>query len=246
MADINLEKASGKNKSSDTGSSSSSDNSDTGYDYSQNDHVWMNDAESDELYSEASHENTKGTGWSNGIGSGDELKATDYDNGFVHIKDKNGNDLGWIERDKLNKWNDTASYDTGGRTPDDLPDEGAGIIVHKKEKILNEQETEDWSNAIKTINNLDEAFSYIKNSGGLITQLASSYANPNNFTPFALGTDLNGLTNGITNNTTDNSISQPISMDVKIINEKGAEPYTDQKLFKAMDRWQREQSRRFR
>lgn len=89
---------------------------------------------------------------------------------------------------------------------------------------------------------------YIMNSGALISQLSSQQANPSSYSyPSLVGTNLNGIANNVTNNSnTNSSTSQLITMPVTIVNEKGSEAFTEQKLYKAMDKWQKDQGRRFK
>ena len=130
-----------------------------------------------------------------------------------------------------------ASYDTGGRTPSNISSSGATAILHANEKILN----------VKDTNMLDEIAEYVKSSGVIVSQLSNQYGNLGNYTMPSLGTNLNDLTNGVTNNNSNiNTNNSPISMPVTIINEKGSEQFTEQKLFKSMNKWQREQGRTYR
>lgn len=162
--------------------------------------------------------------------SGKNLKTVGYDNGYFKVADDNGNIVGWATRD------DIARFADGGRTGD-LGSDGKFVIADSNEMIANANDTKKF----------DEMYNYIKNSGGLISQLSSQYGNLGNYTMPSLGTDLNSLTNGVTNNnSTNNTNNSPISMSVSIINEKGSETFTEQKLFKAMNKWQREQGRTFR
>jgi hypothetical protein len=78
-------------------------------------------------------------------------------------------------------------------------------------------------------------YNYIKNSGGLLSQLSSQYSDFNGYTIPTIGTDLNSITSGVTNNnSTDNSNYAPVNMNVNIVNQKGAEAITEQKLEKMM------------
>lgn len=216
IADTKAQAGISSSSGSGSGSSSSSDSSDSGYDYHENDHVWMNDASSDELYSDASHNSTKGTGWDNGIASADELKAVEYDNGFVRLEDSQGNDLGWVERDKLNRWNDTARFAEGGRLGD-LGSEGKYVRADSNEMIANANDTLKF----------DEMYNYIKNSGGLISQIATQYVNPSNYILRSLPlTDLSAIGSNITNNN-DNSTKQG---DVQIINHWTLDARNNEKI----------------
>lgn len=217
--------------SSSTGNSSSFMSDNSGVFVAKNgDHVWIEDGSTDEIYSDASHNNSKGTAWSNGVASADELIATGYENGFMRISDKNGHDLGYVENSKLKK------FATGGRIGK-VGSQGVPIIADDHEMIANAGDTKKF----------DEMYNYIANSGGLLTQLSNQYSKLGNYTMPSLGTDLNSLTNGVTNNSnTNNTNSQSITMPVTIINEKGAEQFTEQKLYKTMDKWQKEQGRRYK
>ncbi|OOM82119.1 phage-related minor tail protein [Clostridium puniceum] len=135
--------------------------------------------------------------------SGDKLKTVGYNNGYFKVANSDGNVVGWARRD------DIAKFETGGRTPDNLPSEGKQAILHGGEKILNKQETEDWSNAVKEINNLpemnskfDKIYEWIKNNDGIMTQLSSTFADLGrwNISPKVTSMDLNSLSNRIVNN----------------------------------------------
>jgi len=129
-----------------------------------------------------------------------------------------------------------ASLSTGGRTPSNI-DEGALAMLHSDELVLNSNET----------GTIDDILSYVKNSGGIISQLSNQYANSNNYSlPSLVGTNLNGIGSNITNTSSNSTTSQSISMPVTIVNEKGSESFTEQKLYKAIDKWQKEQGRKYK
>lgn len=194
------------------------------------DHVWIENASSDEIYADASHNNSKGTAWSNGVASADELIATGYENGFMQISDSNGNKLGWVENSKLKK------FATGGRIGK-VGSQGVPIIADSNEMIANASDTQKF----------DEMYNYIKNSGSLISGLSSQYSNIGNYTMPSIGTDLNSLTNGVTNNSsTDNSNSSSVSIpSLTIINQAGSEPVTYQTLDKFMTKWTKKQGSKY-
>lgn len=126
--------------------------------------------------------------------SGKKLKTTGYDNGYFKVSSDDGT-VGWVRRD------DIAKYESGGRTPSNISSDGVTAILHKNEKVLNEKETEDWSNAVKIINKFDEMYDYVKSSGALMGQLQSISTNPSMYTIPSQGMNLNDITSGITNNT---------------------------------------------
>jgi hypothetical protein len=90
-------------------------------------------------------------------------------------------------------------------------------------------------------------YNYIKNSGGLLSQLSSQYSNFNGYTIPTIGTDLNSITSGVTNNnSTDNSNYAPVNMSVNIVNQKGSEEVTYQKLEKMMNKVYQNQARKYK
>lgn len=162
--------------------------------------------------------------------SGENLKTVGYDNGYFKLADDSGNIVGWATRD------DIARYADGGRTGN-LGSDGKFVIADSNEMIANANDTKKF----------DEMYNYIKNSGGLVSQLSSQYSNLGNYTMPSLGTDLNSLTNGVTNNT-DNSMSQPISISFgDIINHNGAEANMNMdKIVKTVKKSIYEDGRKFR
>lgn len=211
-------------------SDNSSGSSSSSFVAKNGDHVWLYDAEENEIYSDPSHNNSKGTAWSNGVASADELVATGYKNGFMRVSDSNGNDLGYVENDKLKK------FASGGRIGN-VGSQGSLVIADDNEMIANANDTKKF----------DEMYNYIKNSGSILSQLSLQMSSSNNYINPMVGTDLNNITNGvINNNSTNNTNASTIHMPVTIVNEKGAEQFTEQKLYKAMDKWQKEQGRRYR
>jgi hypothetical protein len=85
-------------------------------------------------------------------------------------------------------------------------------------------------------------------NSGLTSQILQNQSILGGYSMPSLDTNVDAIRNGMVSNTnnTDNSITQPINMNVQIVNEKGAEQFTKQKLFKAMDEWQRESGRKYR
>lgn len=194
---------------------------------------------STKIYSESDSSGySKGTASDNSISSSDSFTVAETNNGKALLVGSGGGTAGWVNL------NDIASYDTGGRTPDNVPNEGVVGILHKKEKILNENETNTFDNMKSQ---LDQTFEWIKSTGSVISgQLSSQYGNIGNYTMPSLGTDLNSLTNGVTNNTsTDNSNTQSISMPITIINQKGAEAVTEQQIEKIMTKVTKKQATRY-
>jgi predicted nucleic acid-binding Zn-ribbon protein len=138
--------------------------------------VWISDGANTQIYTDPTGTQSKGSLWSNGIASADQLLTNyEYDNGFYKIYDENGNELGWVERAQVNKWNDIASASSGGRTPSNIGDEGAIMKLHKDEMIANADDTLKF----------DEMYNYIKNSGSLITQYAETYSSGQVLNPVA-------------------------------------------------------------
>lgn len=160
LSDLNYNSATTDKGSQSTGGNSSSWIADKG------DSVWIADASATQVYYEPGGE-SRGTAWQIGVASADQLKAIDYDDGYLKLQ-KNGETIGWVDRYLLNKWNDISSYATGGRTPSDIDDQGALSILHKNEKILNADETvmldriydyvEDASSKISDMDNAISAF----------------------------------------------------------------------------------------
>lgn len=104
-----------------------------------------------------------------------------------------------------------APYDTGGRTPSDIPDSGKLGILHKDEKILNANETVKFDESMLK---LDKTYDYIKTNGVLLGQLLNSYSNVGSYTvPNIVSNDLNKIINSITTtNNNDNSNSNSINI----------------------------------
>ena len=198
-----------------TNPSSISNNSLSGgsssYTAKSGDHVWIENASKDEIYSDPSHNNSKGSGWSNGVASSNELIATGYENGFMRVSDASGNDLGWVENSKLKKWNDVKHFANGGIVGDINQGEGLAYVGTGEEVL-----------SIPAKNKFDEIYDYITStSGALISQLSSQYTNPSNYSlPSLVGTNLNGVANGITNNRNDNSNkSVEVNNEFNIVNQ---------------------------
>lgn len=125
-----------------------------------------------------------------------------------------------------------SSYDTGGRTPSNLPDEGKLSILHKDEKILNENETRKFDNSMLK---LDDVYNFIKSTGSILTNqlsLNGNYSVPT-ISPIS---DLNSIANNIINNNknTDNSNYSSVEMNVSIINQNGAEAVMNEKSLEKM------------
>lgn len=140
-----------------------------------------------------------------------------------------------------------ASYDTGGRTPSNI-DDGAFALLHSDEKVLNKKETDDWSNAVNTINDLGDMknsidkisgiYDYIMNSGSLVNQVYSQFSNVGNYTmPNVVGTDLNRIANSsIVNNTTDSSqnVTNNFDMNFNITNNNKDDVLMNERNFTKM------------
>lgn len=91
-----------------------------------------------------------------------------------------------------------SSYATGGMTPSNISNNGALAVLHKDEKILNADDTIKFDDSMEKIKDI---YSFIMNSGSLISQLSQTYANPNNYTmPSIVNSDLNRAVSGIVNN----------------------------------------------
>jgi hypothetical protein len=98
------------------------------------------------------------------------------------------------------KHNNTASYDTGGRTPSNI-DDGALAVLHSNEKVLNADDTIKFDDSM---NKIDKLYDYFKNSNSILSQqltTLNNYSIPN----ISSLTDLNKIASSITNNNTDNS-----------------------------------------
>lgn len=123
---------------------------------------WIGDASSTQIYTDSTGTVSKGTGWQNGVKSSQELKAVDYNNGFYQLQDTTGNIIGWVDKDKLRKWNDISQFADGGRTPSNI-DDGRLSILHSNEAILNANDTKkldkiyDTVSSYKLVNNTLEA-----------------------------------------------------------------------------------------
>lgn len=179
--------------------------------------VWVSDGANTQIYTDATGTETKGSLWSNGIASADQLQTDyEYDNGFYKIYDKNGSELGWVDRTQVNEWNDVASASDGGRTPSTISNDGALMKLHKDEMIANANDTLKF----------DEMYNYIKNSGSLISQLSQSYGNIGNYIMPTLGTDLSDITSKIVNNNTTNTNQGDVTL-IQNINIGGV---TDTKI----------------
>lgn len=191
------------------------------------DHVWIPKPQETEVYSDTQG-NGLGSAWNNGIGAGDELKVTDYDNGYVKIVNKSGQSW-WIDRYKLNRWNeDISQFATGGRTPSNLPDSGALSILHKKEAILNANDTQK----------LDDIHEYVKSTSIILDRIDTNYNLLNNLNSTVstipnINPTMSRLSN-ITNNTTnDNSMVQEINnyFDTNITNNTKEEVMMNDRMF---------------
>ncbi|MVX64652.1 phage tail tape measure protein [Clostridium chromiireducens] len=180
-------------KSSSGGSSSSSSWSDP---YSHNNEKTTSGTTSDGIsYTETTGTYGNGTPYTIVKSSGTSTNANKtYSNG--DYTDSNG-------------WYHVASYATGGRTPSNIPSSGVNAILHADEKILNKEETEDWSNAVDKINDLskiDEIYkSIIATDSVLMNQLylSSNYAMPNVMP--TMGMDLSSMSKNVVNNSNSNT-----------------------------------------
>ena len=190
-------------------------------------HVWIPKPKSTEVYSDTQG-NSLGNAWDNGIGAGDELKVTDYDNGYVKIVNKSGQSW-WIDRYKLNRWNDDISqFATGGRTPSNLPNSGALSILHKKEAILNANDTQK----------LDDIHEYVKSTSIILDRIDTNYNLLNNLNSTVstipnINPTMSRLSNVTNNTTNDNSMVQEINnyFDTNITNNTKEEVMMNDRMF---------------
>ena len=153
----------------------------------------------------------------------------------------------YVIADKPFDTSEIEAYATGGRTPDNI-DNGAIGILHSGEKVLNKEETDDWSKAVNTINDLGDMknsikeisgiYDYIMNSGSLVNQLYSQYSNVGNYTmPNVIGSDLNRIASSvINNNNTDSSqnVNNTFDMNFTITNNNGTDVMMNERSFERM------------
>lgn len=181
------------------------------------DHVWIADASSSILYSDQ-YGSSKGTGWENGVASADELVVTEYDNGRVRLADSKGNDIGWIDRYDLNKWNDAKHFATGGLVKYNNTTKEKLAYVGDGEQILQPTATEDMHSTFDFVKKSSELLNNINKL--LPTSSASQITGTN-------GIDLGKLTkNIVTNNNSNPEININFG---DIINHNGAEAIMNRK-----------------
>lgn len=148
--------------------------------------------------------------------SGNSNSKSDSINGKSYTVDDSGNISSQyaLTNEEIKKI--LAGYESGGRTPSNISDNGALALLHKNEKILNSEDTNTFDKAM-TIVNTD-----LKN---FIDKFNNSHNNTlngyNNLDVFGNTTDLNSMANRAMNNTTNNNSndnSTIVQMDVNIVN----------------------------
>lgn len=197
IKDLNYNTATG-----DKGSQSTTGNSGSGSSWiaDKGDDVWIADASSTQVYYEPGGA-SRGTAWQIGVASADQLKAIDYNDGYLKLQ-KNGETIGWVDRYLLNKWNDISSYATGGRTPSDIDENGALSILHKNEKILNAEETVM----------LDRIYDYVSEASGKLSDMDNAISAFRSVNDYILGNS--GMRNtNINKSTSNNDQSKQVNLE---------------------------------
>lgn len=187
------------NGTTSTGGSSNSSSSSSGKEY-----VWVEDGANTQLYTDSTGTKSKGSLWSNGVASADKLVKGSYANGFYEVFDQNGNSLGWVDRTKVNKWNDISAFASGGRTPSNI-DNGALSILHSGEAILNANDTKK----------LDDIYDFVTVSASLLDRLEGYVALSNKVHEATMPSpDYNRILGG--DNTTNNNNSKTVTIENEI------------------------------
>lgn len=140
-------------------------------------------------------------------------------NGKSYTVDSNGNisSNDALTNEEIKKI--LAGYDTGGRTPSNISDNGALALLHKNEKILNSDDTNTFDRGMEIINTDLKDF-IDKFDGVYRTNNLGGY---NSFDILGNTTDLNSMANRAMSNTTNNSNDNSkveINNEFNITNEK--------------------------
>lgn len=169
-----------------------------------------------DVKSSSGSSSSKGSHKTSYTDDGTKVTTGTTNDGINYSKQTTSSGQTYVIADKPFDTSEIAGYATGGRTPSNI-DNGAFALLHSDEKVLNEQETQDWSKAVNTINDLGDMknsidkisgiYDYIMTSGSLVNQLYSQYSNVGSYTmPNVVGTDLNRIaSNVVNNNNTDSS-----------------------------------------
>ncbi len=185
-----------------------------------------------EALEEATKDLKISAGGSGKVSSSDDEDNSSSSNGDTTVKNSNGTTTTthsdgtktYSNGDYTDKngWYHTAGYDTGGRTPDNIPDSGAMAILHKNEKILNAKDTVQFDSSMLKIEELYDSF---KTSGAILEQL-SRYTNLGSYNmPNIIGTDLNKIVNSAitTNNNNNNNAGDTYELNLDFnINAKSS------------------------
>lgn len=143
-------KSSSSGSSSSKGSSSGSSTTSTG-NVKKGSKVKVKDLSSD-IYVDSSTSRSSGSWKGAGIKTSDGLYVVNDNNGRVALSRTNNINgaIGWIKKDKVSK------FKTGGMYTGDFDNGGIPALLHKKELVLNQQQTEAFTKLVPYLEDLEK------------------------------------------------------------------------------------------
>lgn len=108
-----------------------------------------------------------------GVAYGASLHVVNERNGYVALAKKKGvaNAIAWVKK------KDVVGLKTGGMTPDNVPKSGAIALLHKKELVLNEKQTENYLDFAKLMDKIISSFGGITRANKFNTGAISNINN---------------------------------------------------------------------
>lgn len=109
---------------------------------------------SSDIYASSSTSKSSGTWKGAGVKTSDKLYVVNDNNGRVALSRTNNINgaIGWIKKDKVQK------FKTGGYYTGDFDNDGIPALLHKKELVLNQQQTEAFTKLVPYLEDLQKYF----------------------------------------------------------------------------------------
>ncbi|WP_252225086.1 MULTISPECIES: phage tail tape measure protein [unclassified Clostridium] len=176
------------------------------------DHVKVNDVSGISVFSNPSgtSDSVKGTLSQQNINNGQEMVAKKYNNGFLLLETSDGDEIGWVDRHLLKKYNDIPKFATGGLIKTNSKEEKLGFLGDG-EQVLQPQATKDMHDTFELVKDIQPVMESLQEIANKIdTNQLALYMNrinqPMNYMPNM--TDLNRINSSVINNSTSNSVRE--------------------------------------